>query len=245
MEPADAEAHYSETLVRLPNLALAFGEPLIPENGKSRQDFGLTDSDFVYLTSQSLFKYLPQHDDIYARIAHQVKNARFVFIGNPSPGITRRFKNRIAKAFDRHRLSMDRFCIFLPRLSPDDFMCLNRVSNVLLDPLSWSGGKTTFEGIACGLPVVTCPGRYMRARHAYALLMMMGISDTVATDMDDYVAIAGRLGRDDRFYQRMCRRIVANRHVLFNDTSCIGALEDFYRRVVDQRLHGHEGRRRG
>jgi hypothetical protein len=43
MEPEDAHDHYSEILVRLPNLALALKEPQVPENGKTRKDFGMSD----------------------------------------------------------------------------------------------------------------------------------------------------------------------------------------------------------
>ncbi|MBC2734786.1 MAG: tetratricopeptide repeat protein [Desulfobacteraceae bacterium] len=240
METEGAAAHYSETLVRLPNLALAFNAPQIPKNGKTRQDFGISDNDFVFLTSQSLFKYLPQYDKIYPRIAAVVKNAKFVFISNPSAGITKRFRKRIEGAFNRHNLSMDRFCIFQPRLSPNDFMSLNQASNVLLDPFSWSGGKTTLEGIRCGLPVVTCPGRFMRGRHAVAMLKMMGITETIAEDAKAYIAIACRLGSDRDFYDRIRNAIAANRHRLYNDETCIRGLEAFYRRVVQAHLPGQE-----
>jgi predicted O-linked N-acetylglucosamine transferase (SPINDLY family) len=53
--------------------------------------------------------------------------------------------------------------------------------------------------MACGLPVVTLPGPMMRARHTYAILTMMGIDETIASDEDDYVAIAVRFGKDGRF----------------------------------------------
>jgi predicted O-linked N-acetylglucosamine transferase (SPINDLY family) len=238
METADADAHYSETLVRLPNLALAFKKPEIPQDGKNRQAFGMSANDFVFLTSQSLFKYLPQFDDIYPRIASTVGNAKFVFISNPSEGVTRRFRKRLEKAFDAHHLTMDRFCIFQPRLSPDDFLRLNRESDVLLDPLTWSGGRTTLEGISCGLPVVTCPGTFMRARHAYAMLKMMGITETIADDKESYIAIAAQLGTDPDFFERMRTAIGERRHRLYDDRSCIRELESFYIKSVKARLSG-------
>ena len=232
MEAEDAATHYSETLVRLPNLALALNAPQLSENEILREEFGISDGDFVFLTSQSLFKYLPQYDDIYPRIAAMVKNARFVFISNPSSGLTARFRKRIENAFNRHNLSMDHFCVFQPRLSSNGFIRLNQASNVLLDPFSWSGGKTTFEGISCGLPVVTCPGRFMRGRHAYAMLKMMGITETIAEDAETYIAIACRLGNDSEFYDRIRNATAANRQRLLNDETCVRELEDFYRRVV-------------
>lgn len=240
MEAEGAATHYSETLVRLPNLALAFNEPKTPEMGMTRQDFGLSEDDFVFLTSQSLFKYLPQYDDIYPRIASMVKNAKFVFISNPSAGITQRFQDRIERAFHRRGLEMHSFCFFHPRLSSNDFMSLNHASDVLLDPFSWSGGKTTLEGISCGLPVVTCPGKYMRGRHAYAMLKMMGITETIAADVDEYVAIACSLGNDRKFYDRIRKKVASNRHRLYNDVTCIRGLEAFYRKVVNARLSGQE-----
>ena len=36
----------------------------------------------------------------------------------------------------------------------------------------------------------------MRGRHSAAILRMMGVTETVATTIDEYVAIAARLGQD-------------------------------------------------
>jgi protein O-GlcNAc transferase len=233
MEPEDAQTHYSEQLIRLPNIGLTYKQPNLPAIVKSRDMFGLDPDDFIYLSSQSLFKYLPQYDATYPRIAMQVQNAKFVFLGNPSSTVTATFADRLAKAFDGFGLDANDYCRIQPRLFSDDFLNLNQASDVLLDTFSWSGGNTTLEGICCGLPVVTCPGRYMRGRHSYAMLKMMGVTETIAEDLDAYIFIASRLGNDREFYDRIRNSITTNRHLLYNDRTCLRELEDFYRRVVE------------
>ena len=232
MEPDDAAAHYSETLVRLPNLALNYTPPPLPARPLTRADLGLRDDAFVYLNSQSLFKNLPQHDDIYPRIAREVPHAQFVFIAHSRPAVTERFRHRLACAFDAHGLPADRFCHFTRRLDFQGFLSLNLASDALLDTLEWSGGKTTLEALGCGLPVVTCPGRFMRGRHAFAMLRMMGIARTVAADKDGYVRVAVELAHDPGLLAEMRSRVAERRSRLYGDSRFIEALEDFYTGVV-------------
>ncbi|UCD82315.1 MAG: tetratricopeptide repeat protein [Desulfobacterales bacterium] len=232
MEPEDADNHYSEKLIRLPNLALAYQPPSLPVNPKTRSDFGIRRQAFVYLTSQSLFKYLPQYDHVFAKIAARVPQAQLVFLSHSNLEVTRQFQERLAGAFRSLNLRFEDFCLFLPRLNFADFLSLNLASDVLLDSFCWSGGKTTLEGITCGLPVVTCPGKLMRGRHAYAMLKMMGIDDTIAANANEYIDISVRLGLNQEFYRTMRRRIEKDRSRLYNDTRCIQALEDFYRSLI-------------
>ena len=244
MEPDDATAHYSETLVRLPNLALHYTPPPLPARPLARPELGLPDDAFVYLNSQSLFKNLPQHDDLYPRIAREVPHAQFVFISHSRPAVTARFRDRLARAFDAHGLPADRFCHFTRRLDFQGFLSLNLASDALLDTLEWSGGKTTLEALGCGLPVVTCPGRFMRGRHAFAMLRMMGISRTVAADKDEYVRIAVRLAHDPHLLAEMRSEIAGRIDRLYRDTAFIGALEDFYAaQVRAHRRAPHPGER--
>jgi protein O-GlcNAc transferase len=234
MEPEDAESHYSETLVRLPNLALCYRPPQLPTPPKTRTGLGLPNDRFIYLSTQSIFKYLPQHDDIYPRIAKAVPRACFVFLGNESAAATSKFKTRLAKAFSAFELDAEAYCLISKRLNFKDFLSLNMAADVLLDSLEWSGGKTTLEALSCGLPVVTLPGRYMRGRHAYAMLKMMGLSDTIADDKAAYCAIAVQLARDTAFLSRIKTFILQNRSLLYHDRSFIKALETFYRTALFQ-----------
>ena len=233
MEPQDADAFYSERLVRLPNLALCYHPPALPAKPKKRHELGIPDDRFVYLSTQSIFKYLPQHDDIYPRIAKAVPRAFFVFIRHQSKNATIRFQKRLESSFASFGLDAHQFCHFSKRLNFIDFLGLNMAADVLLDTLEWSGGKTTLEALSCGLPVVTLPGRFMRGRHACAILKMIGVTETIVSDKKGYCASAVRLAMEPAYLGNLKSRIAANRHQLFDDHSFMVALESFFRSVVD------------
>jgi protein O-GlcNAc transferase len=232
MEPDNAEEHYSEKLIRLPNLSLTYRKPELRSKVKTRDQFGIRQNAFVYLMSQSFYKCLPQYDSIYARIARNVPDAQFVMISRHGSEITDQFMRRLAKAFSRYDLNHRDFCLVAPKLNFQDFLSLNHCSDVLLDTFCWSGGKTTLEAVSCGLPVVTCPGPYMRARHSFGILKMIDLDETIARDETHYVQIASRLGTDTAFYQSVCRKLKRNRNKLYEDQAPVRALETFYRSVV-------------
>ncbi len=96
MEPENAQEHYTEKIVRLPNLSVYY-EPLdLVLKVVNTRDIGVGDDDTLFWCCQSLFKYLPQHDDIFPRIAGEVGLCKFVFIKNPrSERITEVFRRRL------------------------------------------------------------------------------------------------------------------------------------------------------
>ena len=47
----------------------------------------------------------------------------------------------------------------------------------------------------------------MRGRHCAAILRMLDVPETIATTIDDYVAVAIRLGRDNQFRQAISSRM--------------------------------------
>jgi predicted O-linked N-acetylglucosamine transferase (SPINDLY family) len=234
MEPENGTEHYSETLIRLPNIGVCYTKPQLPAQRKTRSDFQLRSDAIVYLSCQSVFKYLPQYDYIFAEIARRVPQAQFVFLTFYRAGklVTEQFLQRLKKTFASYGLNSEDYCVMLPRLTHEDYLNLNLVSDIFLDTFSWSGGKTTLEAIACNLPVVTCPGEFMRGRHSYGILRMLGVTDTIAKDEAEYVEIAVRLGLDSDWRKSIVRRIEENHSRLYEDKTCVAALEEFYLRVV-------------
>ena len=76
------------------------------------------------------------------------------------------------------------------------------------------------------------PGAFMRGRHSAAILQMMGVTDTIAETIDDYVAIAARLANDPTERQALRERMKASEHKVYRDRACITALEDFLDRAA-------------
>lgn len=234
MEPENGATHYSEQLVRLPNLSIAYAKPMLPELPKQRADFGLRDDAIIYLSCQSLFKYLPQYDFVFAAIARQVPQAQFVFIEHFSAEVTEQFRQRLRRAFAEVGLDTDEFCVILPRQGQTNYWNLNWVADIFLDTFSWSGGNTTLEAIACNLPVVTCPGEFMRGRHSSAILQQLGVTETIATTPADYIEIAVKLGIDPEWRSQLVQQMVQQQDQLFGDTASVKGLESFYRQIVSQ-----------
>ena len=83
MEPPDGQDHYTERLLRLPNISIYYEPPDLLPTVLNRTDFGLRADAAVYWCAQSLYKYLPQFDEVFARIAKDVGNCQFVFIEYP------------------------------------------------------------------------------------------------------------------------------------------------------------------
>ena len=69
---------------------------------------------------------------------------------------------------------------FLRQMPLADFLSLVAVSDVMLDPLHYSGGNTSLEALALGTPIVTWPGAFMRGRHTHGFYKLMKLHDCVA-----------------------------------------------------------------
>jgi predicted O-linked N-acetylglucosamine transferase (SPINDLY family) len=242
MEPPDGQEHYTERLIGLPGIGICYRKPLVPRPllVKTRRDYGLRDDRILYLSCQSLFKYLPQHDDIFPAIAQCIPNAQFAFLGT-NRGVAAAFWRRLERAFAAVGMSAHEFCVLLPPQDPVSYWNLNVLADVYLDTLEWSGGNTTLEALACGLPIVTLPGRFLRGRHSYAFLHQLEATETVARDKADYLDIAVRLGKSPEWRQRVVEPVKANYHRFYSDSSSLAALEDFIQRVICARRHGPGG----
>ena len=232
MEPENAQEHYTEKLVRLPNLSINYKPLLIETEAICKKDIGIAENEIMFWCCQSLFKYLPNHDDVFPLIAKELINAKFVFIQHQNECVTQIFRQRLSNAFQELGLNYQEYCIFLPRLDTQTFTNTAAVADVFLDSIGWSGCNSTLESIAHNLPVVTLEGEFMRGRHSMAILKMMGIEETIASSKEEYVQIAIRIGRDIKYRQYICELVTQNKHKLYNDLKPIRALEEFLFNVV-------------
>ncbi|XWK88156.1 MAG: tetratricopeptide repeat protein [Phormidium sp.] len=232
MEPPEAEKYYSEKLIKLPGIGIAYAKPDIPEPVKNRPDFQLREDAIVYLCCQSLYKYLPQYDYVFAEIAKQVPQSQFAFISNKNPHVTKQLRQRLKGAFEKIGLNSEEYCVILPQQYQNDYWNLHLIADVFLDPFQWSGGRSTLEAVACKLPIVTCPGQFMRGRHSYAILQQLKVTETIAKNEAEYIEIAVKLGCDRQLRDRIVAQMIQNYPYLYSDRTCVTALEEFYQHSI-------------
>jgi CRISPR-associated protein Csy1 len=221
MEPPTAEAHYTERLVRLPGIGTRYGLPASPEPAP-RDALGLPSDGPLLLCPQSLFKIAPDDDTLFARVLAALPKARLVLFEGRHPALTARCLERLAAA----GVSRDRLVV-RPQCRHDVYLQINLACTAMLDTLRWSGGNTSLDALACALPVVTLPGRFMRARQSAAMLKLAGVEELIAHDADQYVDIAVRLVNDESWRDAISTRLRDAQSRVFDDPAPVRALAEW------------------
>ncbi len=235
MEPANAAQHYNEKLHLLPGLGTRYPLPVIENieaSKKQRADFQLPENKTLYLLPQSLFKIHPDNDQLITRLLKADANSVLVLFTTHYPSWTQIFIERLQRAFAAAGLAPEGRVKLLPNLSHDEFKRVNQLCDVMIDTLYWSGGNTSLDALAMGLPMVTLPGEFMRGRQSAAMLSMLGLNELIASDAEDYLRIAHRLGTETEYRNAMRARILDNRHTIFDDPAPTRALAEFLQAVV-------------
>lgn len=226
MEPEDAQTHYSEKLVLLPHLASSYPFPATTTAVRPRTLKEKDPKKVIYLNLQNLLKLLPQHDDIFPKLALRVPNAEFHFLATGYEGVRNIFIKRIESAFQAHGLDASRFCFFHPSLPQQEFYGLVEYGDVVLDSLDWSGNNSSMEAIAFDKPVVTMPGSTFRSRHSFGILQRLDCPELIAKSKEEYLDIAAKLS-DAKLRSGIALKIHNNKSVLYEDSAPIRALEEF------------------
>ena len=237
MEAPEAERHYTEKLVRLPNLSFYY-EPVAAEPvAVTRAEFGLREDATVFWSAQSLYKYLPQYDYAFAEIARRAGNCQFVFLRHyGGPRITELMQERLERAFAARRSEGGRL-LRVPAAAEPEPSSSRRPAYATC---SWtvSAGRAAIRPLRVSSTTRrSSPGRapMMRGRHSAAILRMMDVTETIADSVADYIEIAVRLAGDRAARQALRARIAENKQRLYRDRACVTALEDLLESAVRQR----------
>jgi predicted O-linked N-acetylglucosamine transferase (SPINDLY family) len=114
----------------------------------------------------------------------------------------------------------------LPAIANNDYLRLLRICDVILDPLHFGGGNSSYEALAMGTPVITLPSPFLRGRITAGLYRKMQMIDCIVNTTDEYIALAVRLAKDQAFRQAIRARIAAQSAVLFDDPEEVRCLEN-------------------
>ena len=224
LEIPEADEHYSEKLARFEVLNVYYYRPNPPEM-KDHAYFGLDPKRNVYLCFQNLFKIHPDFDEVLNGILSRDPLGDIVMMEGRHPEWTELLRNRWRRTLGAN---MERIK-FLPGQSHPDFMSLNALADVSLDPMHFGGGNTTYEALSVGLPVVTLPSKFLRARITNAMYQQMNMRDLIVETPAQYIDLAVRLGTDKSYRQQVSTKVLDQCGVLFEDEQAIAEFAKFFR----------------
>ena len=235
LEPAGAEAFYTESLIKLPGLGVCY-EPLPIESvAPDLLVLGIDDGCPILLSPGTPYKYSPLYDWVYVDIARKLGECQIVFFAGIGGGLVETLRQRLQGAFRASGADFDRHVRFVPWLDRARFHGLMRRADVFLDPIGFSGFNTAMEAVACGIPIVTREGRFMRGRLASAILRRAGLGDLVAGNEQEYIDLAVKLASDADYREGIRSRILQARTALYDDIAPVRALEELFSSVAGKK----------
>lgn len=188
LSPPDADAHFSEKLLRLAYGRLAYCPLPAPPPGTD----GVAGRTLV-----SFNRFAKLNDDVvavWAAILRELPDwtLRLRGEGGGDADVAAALRGR----FGRHGVAPGRIAVE-EFGSHADAMQAYRAAAIALDPFPFSGCATTCDALWMGLPVVTLPGDTLASRQTASLLDVLGQEAWIAQDADAYVSKTVALAHDE------------------------------------------------
>lgn len=189
--PPESARYYREKVLRLPDDYICYDPPTdapdintLPALDRGRITFG---------SFNTLAKISPQILGAWSRILQRIPASRLVLKnrGMDDPATV----TRLRQSFGEHGVTSDRVEL-LGRSTPREVLASYQQIDIALDTFPYNGGLTTCEALWMGVPVITCHGEIFASRHGLTHLSAVGLTETIAHDLDDYIERAVALSQD-------------------------------------------------
>ncbi len=144
-------------------------------------------------------------------------------------------RQQVLSSFEAQGVAADRIKL----IGPSDWLSHTAAYNqidICLDPFPLGGGITTLEGLRMGVPVVAMHWPTIAGRLSSSILTTLGMTDWIAGNRADYVAIAARMAQDLTKLAdlRAGLRARFDKSVLGDTAAYVGAAEQAYRALWRQ-----------
>jgi predicted O-linked N-acetylglucosamine transferase (SPINDLY family) len=233
--PEDSSAHFSEHVVRLPDLCLANSARSIAQRTPDRAELGLPEMGFVFCSFNNSFKIMPQTFSVWMRLLHAVDDS-VLWLGAVSPAV----KSNLRKEAAKTGIAPERL-VFASRMERlEDHLARYRRADLCVDTVPYNGHTTASDALFAGLPVLTCMGRSFSSRVAGSLLNAAGLPELVARSVEEYEVLALRLAIEPELLSAMRARLGNNFSTfpLFDCARFTRSLEAAYIRMWERSERG-------
>jgi len=189
--PRGSEAHYAESVARLPDSFQANDDTRqAAERRPTRAQAGLPEAGFVFCSFNKPYKINPALFDVWMRLLRQVAGSVLWLYADHE--VVRR--NLRAEA-EKRGVAHDRL-VFASLLRYPDHLARLGLADLFLDTVPFNAGATCSDALHSGVPVLTCSGEAFASRMAGSLLSAAGLSTLITRDLAEYEARAFQLAYD-------------------------------------------------
>jgi predicted O-linked N-acetylglucosamine transferase (SPINDLY family)/glycosyltransferase involved in cell wall biosynthesis len=237
-EADDAQEHYREQLVRLPNLGAAQLPPPFPATGKlTRQTFNLPEEAVLLVSCANGIKHIPERDALLVRILQQAPRAMILLKPFMDPSMVQlQWIERLEAAARKGGVG-DRLRIIPPLPQGNDMMDFLSLADIQLDTYPYGGWTTNMEAVFAGLAIVTQQGEQARSRWGAHILKALGVDAGIARTEQEYVRQAVELVNNNELRQQTRQRIRERaQEILFNGPAAQPAYEAGLQQIYRQTL---------
>lgn len=228
-EPPRADRGYSERLIRSTSV-LTWQSRMSSTGGSSNSDFNVRKSAHVYLCPHKIEKFHPDFDGLLGDILRKDPRGTIVIPQDRHGYAARKLRHRLQLGLP-HVAERIRF---FPYQSVSGYLSLIESADVLLDPIHYGGGLTSFDGLSLNKPIVTLPGSFLRGRFTSGFYRTMGVEQCIAADPEDYVTRTIRLGTDPEWRRYVTEQIQQTSVVLFESQAAVTEFDRILKQLVEE-----------
>jgi protein O-GlcNAc transferase len=232
-ETAASPAHYSEQLLlsRATGNIACYRRPAGEDAALTRASFGFGEDEHLYCCAQQAYKLMPVMDRLFDDVLRRDPKGVIVLFEPLQTHLREAVENRLKK----NHPDLPERIRFLPMQGYPAYLRVLQLSDVVLDSVPFNGYNTTLDALAMGTPVVTLAGNTLRDRFGCGLYKAIGLTELVADNEANYVALALRLAGDADFRASCRTRIVAGWSTLFDDISAVREMERLMAEIAGNR----------
>ena len=237
--PPDQAAFHSETLAYVCHCYQINdnAEP-VSDTRPTRAEQGLPETGTVFCSFNQSYKYDRVMFGAWMKILAEVPGSVLWLMkvnDLAQPNLTREAAS--------HRIDPARL-IFSASIPKPDHMARLALADLALDTRIYGGHTSSSDALRAGVPVVTLQGGHFASRVASSILAAVNLPELVTHRLDDYTALAIRLGRDGREIARLKAALAAGRATapLFDTTGFVRGLEELYRQMWERYEKGQTPR---
>lgn len=209
------ESEFAEKTLIIEGSGICFDmdpSPLTSPSRISRHDLGVSPQETVFISGANLFKIIPGLRLTWARILQEIPNSALVLYpfgpawaaDYPKKTFVAEFTRTLAE----YGVNANRLVVVDTLKERAQVGALNRIADVYLDAIPYSGATSLLDPLEVGLPPVVTEGKELRFTQAAAMLKELGVPELVTRNEDEYIRLAVRIGTDKCMREDLSRRII-------------------------------------